>query len=375
VPLWVWPFALAWIWGWWPIVNGDVAWATMLTEFKNVFLILPLFVVISVVITQKNEWRPIILVFFGVAVWIAFWGVVEYGYPGIKEWLPNLFRNPTKAKELGFERAGFTFWGSADAAYVCLLALPFSLFIWQQWRSSLARVATSISTLGILYAIYISGHRNTWFLVAFQISVVILLKRRYYIFAAFVLVFLLLPYEGLPDQVRTRFYSGAQLVAGRPVDDDSSGKGRWERVIASFKRLNEKPFGGGWAAGTWVHNDFLQLAENLGLPAGLLLLGTYLWTLQRMLKQVRARSRIGEPPALLIGMFMSFVSAGVIFATDANIQLTQLIAPIWFVWVSSEILLRQFQVSEVAIANGYSYYSAAAYFQLRQATARNVGIN
>lgn len=375
VPLWIWPFALAWIWAWWPIVNGDVAWAAMLTEFKNVFLILPLFIVISVVITDETKWRPIIVTFYGVGIWIAVWGIVEYLYPGIKNWLPNLIRNPTYAKEIGFQRAAFSFWGSPDAAYVCLLALPFFLFVWDRWKSSLARTANAAAILCLLYAIYISGHRNAWFLVTIQIAVVVLLKKRYYAFAVLALGLILLSYQQVPDQVRARFYSGAQLVAGRPVDEDSSGQGRWERVTASFQRVNERPFGSGWAAAIWVHNDFLQMAENLGLPAGLLLIGIYLWTLGRMLRQVLARSRIGEPPPLLVAMFLSYLAAGAVFATDANIQLTQLVAPIWFVWVLSELLLRQMKAREVSIIDEYSRHSAPAYFQLREAGARHAGIS
>jgi hypothetical protein len=373
--MWIWPFALAWIWGWWPLVYGNAEWKPMLTEFKNTIMLLPIFILVSVVLKDQKAWRPIVLAFSVTALWIACWGILEYKYPGIKRLLPNFITNPAHITEEGFQRAPFSFWGSPDAIYVCLLALPFSLWLWHSWRSSINRVLIAGATACLLYAIYISGHRNAWFVAGLQVSFVLILKKRYYSFALIGIAFLLLASYQLPDQTRTRLYSGTQLIAGKPVEDDSSGQGRWSRVVASSQRITEKPFGGGWAAATWVHNDFLQIAENLGLPAGLFLLGIYLWTFKRLLSQIRARSRLGESPWLLTAMFLSHFAAGVIFATDANIQLTQHIAPIWFVWAASHVLLKQMRLKEVSIIDGYNSLRAPAYFQLREAGARHARVS
>ena len=375
VPLWVWPFALAWILAWWPIVSGDVAWGPMITEFKNVFLILPIFVLLSVVVKDQKSWKPVFLVFGCVALWIAGFGLLEYFYPGIKTWLPNFVTNPTYKKEIGFQRAAFSFWGSPDAVYVCLLAVPFSLYIWDRWKTSVGRIVVALGVLCLLAAVYVSGHRNAWFIVGLEISFVLILRKRYYVFAIFALVLVLQGYQGLPDQARTRLYSGAQLIAGKPLEDDSSGQGRWERITASLERLQQRPWGSGWAAATWVHNDFLQITENLGLAAGLFLFGVYMYTFYRLLRQVLARSQLDDSRALLTAMFLSHFAAGVIFATDANIQLTQHIAPIWFIWASSQILLRQLRAKDIATSDEYYHLRAPAYFQLRAAGARHVGIS
>ena len=375
VPSWIWLFALAWIWGWWPLVYGDAPWKTMLTEFKNVFLLLPLFLVVSVVVKDQKAWRHVALAFCAAGLWVACWGIIEYWYPNVKNILPNFITNPSRIREEGFQRAAFSFWGSPDAVYVCLLALPFTAFLWERCRGSVARGATIVSGFCLLYAVYISGHRNAWFIVALQLSFVLILKRRYTVFALVAVSFVVLAFYRLPDQTRTRLYSGTQLIAGKPVQDDSSGQGRWDRVVASVKRINEWPFGNGWAAATWVHNDFLQITENLGLPAGLFLLGVYLWTCRRMLSQILARSRLGDSSWLLVSMFLSHFAAGVVFATDANLQLTQHIAPVWFVWVSSQVLLKQMRVKEVSTVNDYSRLRALAYLQLRQARARHAGIS
>lgn len=375
VPLWIWPFALTWILAWWPIVSGTAPAGAMVTEFKNVFLLLPIFILVSAVATDQNSWRPIILTFVCVGLWIGCLGILEYVYPGIKAWWPGFIGNPTYAKEIGFQRAAFSFWGSPDAAYICLLALPFSLYLWEQWRTSIARIVSALAGATLLAAVYVGGHRNTWFLVSLEIAFVLILKKRGYLLAVFAIAFLVVAFQKLPDQARTRVYSGVQLIAGKPMQDDSSGQGRWDRVTASVQRLQDRPWGGGWAAASWVHNDFLQLCESLGLPAGLFLFGVYIYTFYRLLRQVLARSRLGESDWLLNAMFMSHFAAGVIFATDSNIQLTQHIAPIWFIWASAQILLRQLRVKDVSTVDEYNRLRAPAYFQLREAGARHVGIS
>jgi len=374
VPLWLWPFALAWIWGWWPIVYGDVRWEAMLSEFKNVFLILPLFVVTSVVAKDRHSWRSIILVFYCAGLWIACFGILEYVYPGIKDWLPNFITNPSHIKEEGFQRAAFSFWGSPDAVYMCLLALPFGLCIWQWWRASWARAINAAGMLCLIYAAYLSGHRNAWLVIGVQVCLILLLKKKYYVFGVVALMFVLW-YERLPDQARTRIYSGAQLIAGKPLDDDSSGQGRWNRTTASWNHVFERPLGGGWAAAGWVHNDFLQIAENLGLAVGLFFLAAYLFTFQRLLRQVLAMLKVGDPPWLLISVFLSYLAAGVVFATDANVPLTQHIAPLWFIWTTGEILVKQTRPERKLAINAYSGLSAPAYLQLRDDRARHVGIS
>jgi hypothetical protein len=228
--------------------------------------------------------------------------------------------------------------------------------------------------LCLLYAAYLSGHRNSWLVIGVQVCLILLLKKKYYVFGIVTLMFVLW-YQHLPDQARTRIYSGAQLIAGKPLDDDSSGQGRWNRTTASWNHVLERPLGGGWAAAGWVHNDFLQIAENLGVAVGLFFLAAYLFTFQRLLRQVLAMLKVGDPPWLLISVFLSYLAAGAVFATDANLPLTQHIAPLWFIWTTGEILVKQTRPEQASAINAYSGLSAPAYLQLRDDRARHVGIS
>ncbi len=344
LPVWLILFIPFWLWGWWPYLAGNFKWEPMFSEFKNFIILIPLFLIAGSVLMEKSSWGAVLLAFYLVGAWIAAMGILEYVYPGIKTLFPEFvtFALPIETGE-GFQRARFSFWGSTDAVYLCVLALPMAVAVWEWWSTSWKRVVNLLIVAVILVAVYISGHRNAWLMVALQFLAFAVVKKQYLLGIAVLVVFVSV-YQLAPEPARARFYSGTELLSGQPLSTDSSGQKRWYRVTTSLDNTLAHPFGSGWTAAGWVHNDFLQVAENLGILAGALFLGAYVFTLGRLWRQVRTVFLLHEQRMLGITLLLSFASAGMILATDANLELPQLILPIWFVWVMVEIWLRQIRM-------------------------------
>lgn len=341
IPLWLIAFIPFWLWGWWPWLTGDFNWEPMFSEFKNFILLIPLYVLVGSVLGEKSGWRSVLLAFYLVGGWIAAMGIVEYVYPNARTLFPTFMSvaEPVQTGD-GFQRARFSFWGSADAVYVCVLALPIAAAVWEWWSNSWKRAVNVFVVAVMLGGIYISGHRNAWLMVALQFLAFAAIRKQYLFGVAVLVVFFSL-YQFAPNAAKERFYSGTELLTGQPVAGDSSGKKRWYRVTTSVNNTLTYPLGSGWTAAGWVHNDFLQVAENLGVMAGALFLGAYAFTLLRLWRGVRIASLLREQQMLGVALLLSFTCAGIILATDANVVLPQLILPIWFVWVVVEIWLRQ----------------------------------
>ena len=156
-------------------------------------------------------------------------------------------------------------------------------------------------------------------------------------------VSLLFPILGgwlLPAAAHERALSGISLVTGNPQHTDTSGIKRWGRVTAAFADTLNQPMGHGWAASGWVHNDFIQVGANLGLLAGLLFAGAFLFTLWRIFRRVLVPS-VPEDLQLGLALLVSFVGAGAVLGLEGVEVVTQLVLPVWFIWVLVEVWLRQ----------------------------------
>jgi O-antigen ligase len=118
----------------------------------------------------------------------------------------------------------------------------------------------------------------------------------------------------------------------------------------------ETPFGRGWSSAGWVHSDFLQVAANLGLIAGLIFLGGYIYTLLRFGRRLLPYLREPEQGDLGLSLLLAFVAAGGLLATQGVEVLPQLVLPVWFVWTLVEVWLHQTPDLLVASAAPVSVY-------------------
>lgn len=340
LPYWLLLFIPFWVWAWLRGLGAGLQWDEMFNEFRNFLLLVPLFIVAEIVLANRTNWRHLLLAFYCTGTWIAGMGVVEYTFPGIKSIFSAFITQPeAQYTPERFARAAFSFWGSSAASLILVLSAPIAIVIWRWWSMSWQRVLTVLALAVQVVGIYIGGYRSMWFVLTAELLVFGVLHRKPLVATAS----LLLPLLGawlLPSQAQERALSGISLLTGNPLLTDSSGNKRWDRLTAALADVFSQPMGHGWAGAGWVHNDFIQVAANLGVLAGLLFAGAFLFTLCRVLRRVLIPC-FADDHHLGLALLLSFIGAGAVLAMEGVEVLTQLVLPVWFVWVLVEVWLRQ----------------------------------
>lgn len=340
LPYWLVLFIPFWIFAWFRGLNAGLRWEEMFNEFRNFLLLIPLFIITEMVLANRTNWRPVLLTFYYVGTWIAGMGVIEYVFPGIKNIFSAFITTPeAHDSPEGFARAIFSFWGTPAATFILVLSAPMAVVLWGWWSKLWQRVLTLLALILQVCGIYIGGYRSMWMVFAVEFLVFAILRRKAVVAAGALLLSLLGAWL-LPTQAQERALSGIYLVAGNPQHTDTSGIKRWGRMTTAFADALSQPIGQGWAASGWVHNDFVQVAANLGLLAGLLFIAAFLFTFCRLLQRVLINA---APDDLQLGLalLLAFIGAGVILAFEGVEVVTQLVLPVWFIWVLVEVWLRQ----------------------------------
>jgi hypothetical protein len=340
-PLWLWLMTPFWALAWWPLVVGDAPWDKMLNEFRDFLLLVPLMVVASVVLRRESYWRRLLLAFFLASSWIALMGVLEYWFPSLEKFFPAFIHAAKAAPTAdGFVRAQFSFWGGSQATFICVLALPAGLVLASWWRNWLPRMAIILAAVLQILAIYIGGYRSVWLVLLLQVMLASFLRLRKHGVAIALLCLLVgaVGYQFIP-KTDERVLSGIAALRGAPIDH--SAQERKDRALEAFNATLEAPFGGGWSSAGWVHSDFLQVAANLGLLAGLIFLGGYLYTLQRLLRRLRLSLHLSNEGDLVLALFLAFIAAGAHLMLQGVEVLPQMVLPVWFVWVLVELWLQR----------------------------------
>ncbi|HYR76622.1 MAG TPA: hypothetical protein VEM96_12355 [Pyrinomonadaceae bacterium] len=358
LPWWLWLLIPFWALAWWPLIAGDAPWDKMLNEFRDFLLLVPLMIVSSVVLERQSYWRYLLLALFIASTWIALAGVVEYWFPGVQKLFPAFITaaKPETTAD-GFMRAQFSFWGGSQATFICVLALPGAIFLGSWWRGWMARAAILASAVLQIMAIYIGGYRSIWLVLLIQVlgACILRLKKHGVAVAILVLVVAAGGYQFIPN-TNERVITGIAALQGAPTDH--SAQDRKERALEALSEAIESPFGGGWSSAGWVHSDFLQVAANLGIIAGLIFLGGYLYTLLRVVRQMPIWLKATAEGELGLYLLLSFVGVGCLLTMQGVQVLPQMVLPVWFVWSLVEIWLRQ---NSSAKELSYSYAPANLY--------------
>lgn len=357
-PVWLWMFIPFWVLAWWPMIGGIAPWDRMLNEFRNFLLLIPLMIVMSVVLKRERYWRYLLLAFFFASSCIALIGLLEYWFPDVTKLFPA-FMKTTKPEisEEGFVRAQFSFWGGPAATFICVLALPSAIVLAKWWSRWKQLAIIGVGSILQLLAIYVGGYRSIWLVLLVQVLAACLLglKKQGAIVAVLCLVVAIGGYQLIP-RTSERAMSAIAALQGNPTD--TSATGRQTRALGALEKITESPFGSGWSAAGWVHSDFLQVAANLGIIAGLIFFGGYLFTMVRLARRALAALKSGEDGDLGFSLLLSFIAVGGILAMEGVSVLPQLVLPVWFVWALTDVWLRQTasqRESQRAAATVYSY--------------------
>jgi len=335
LPAQLWFFSAFWVIG---IVRGRVngmPWDIMANDLLNFAILFPTFVVVQHSLQGKaGVWRAALLAFFAVGTWIALLGALETWFPGFQRILPGLSTgNRFIVSGIDeFRRSTFAFFGSPNAVFVCALTLPLALPIIGSATRPSTRIFAGVGFLTQIFAVYLSGYRSIWIVSALGLLLLIWLRSGSVkaTIVAVVASILFLEFAPLPARVRLGTVLET-LHSGTPVD--SSLQKREIRTQDALEIALQEPLGRGWGASGWVHNDFAQVGANLGLFAGLLFLGWYLATLLKSLRRATSKDDLSA------GLTASFVIAGGLLLTQGVEVLTQLVAPVWFVWAMLHVYL------------------------------------
>ncbi len=341
LPIWMWIWLPFWGLAWLNCTGGINPWDICFAEFRNFLLLIPLFLVAPAVFTSTSDWKGFVRFFYFVGVAIAFLGVVENYFPGLTRAIPGFSGNPEAiVTDDGFKRAGFSFYGSPIAVFICVLALPFSAALWKWYPSSSARTAVVVGGVLQLLGVYIAGWRSMWLLVALQAAVFIMMRKKFALGIA-LLVLGSIGTSMMSDLPRGRIQSLISILEGKPNEADTSGQKRWKRVQDALQSVLDEPIGRGWASAGWVHSDFLQIAANQGIIPGILVLGLYLATFIRLYRQVRREGAGEELPLLTLSLLLAFIAVGGMLLFEGVEVTPQTVLPVWFIWAMAEIRLKK----------------------------------
>lgn len=339
IPRWLWICAPMWLLVWAPWIPVSQTIDIQFAEFLNFILVIPIFAVCGVILVERDAWREQVTLFFGAAVCIAVLGIVEYIFPAAVRSMPGFFANPNPVMSGdGFARAMFSAWGGPHATFICLLALPLGIAIREWYPDTLRRGLIIAGTVALLAAIYIGGYRSIW-LGAGIMGTLYAFVGRQFVFAFLSVAAFAIIYPTIPTSTMDRFDSLTLVLEGRP--NESSGDERWARATGAWERIQSSPFPHGWGEAGWVHSDVLEIAENQGIPAAVVLLGGYLLVTFRIYRRARQASNVDGFDRLGLPLFLSLVGVGILLTFEGVEVEPQMMLPVWFIWVLAELWLKQ----------------------------------
>jgi hypothetical protein len=339
LPKWVVFMAPFWGWAWAMAFMNQNFIGDVLREFRNFVILLPMFIILATVLNDRSYWRTLITSFFTMGSVTAFMGVFEFLFPSFSKSIPGFTSLPPSfMTPEGFERASFGFWGSPAAVFILVLSLPLMFILLKWWRKPYQKYLIYFGVFLHLVGVYIGGYRSVWFFMGLEI-VLWLIIRRGVLVGLYLLLPLILLVRFVPESAQERLTSLYAVFEGHVVD--SSAQVRLDRINFALDAIRKHPLGGGWAFSGWVHNDLLQVAANLGLPAvGILLFG-WISAIVRLIKGFFNTRGDEEQNVIHFAFFMSMAGVMLLFVSQGVLVLPQFALPVWYVWVMTEIFLQQ----------------------------------
>jgi hypothetical protein len=331
------PLLIFWIWGWLNGLVHGIRWDTMAQVSQNMIIWIPIMYVIEYILRDNRNWRPIIITFYVVGILVSILGALEYIVPEFQNLIPinGYILNERLVFDTAidnFRRAIFAFWGASLAGYIPALSLSFGIVIVSNAKLSGTKIFVLLGAGISLFGIYICGYRSLWATVLVAAIFIVLYFGSRGIAVGLILFLALLII--LPQTAQDRIMTLTDALQGNAVD--SSAVNRIERIDTTVKTAIESPFGLGWAAGGWAHNDFIQVFVDLGVIPGLLYIFWYIGTFIKgylILRKLRDN--------LLLSILSSFIVVGGFILAQGPYHLAQLMIPVWFVWSLLNIRIEQ----------------------------------
>lgn len=348
MPAWAWIWSPFWLLAWIPFITRQtrgINFVGYFEEFRDFIILLPIFSIMVTFLEKRNFWRTIITAFFLIGALVGGLGALEYYFPSVTARIP--FFTPMATEMLmsneGFFRAAFSFWGGPSAAFLLVITLPMAVALLGWWKKPFSKFLILAGCLLQFVGIYIAGYRSMWLVLIIEIVLWVVMTKGP-IIGIYLLIPLSLLYVFIPQSAQERALTFVEIIEGKSIDGSSAN--RLERAEYALSVIKKSPWGAGWAGTGWVHSDVLQITANQSIAAGLIFVGAYVVTLFKLLKQYFKQKENFRVKSMFISLTLSFVACGVLFASQGVTVMPQYAVSAWFIWVWSEILLRQCQKDE-----------------------------
>lgn len=293
----------------------------VVSEFKAIFSILPVYYIIKWLVLSPKVWERTANLTIVVGVYLGCLGMLDILAPGLSSQLAGGTQGyVTLGSVQGFERALFTIFGAPLAGAVILTLLGFTLR--QLFRPNVS-LRTRLVFVGAfliqMVGIYLSGYRATILGSLVLLAFYVLFERRAWVLVLGAIAVIPL----LPITFVRRLLS---LVDSQYADSSQVRRiGRAEQALELV--WNSPVWGNGWGASGYVHSDLVQIAGNLGIPALLVFLGWFGATMHGLWKLCRQSGFFREYAAALLA---TMVGVLVVLAGEGIIVFIQLMIPVWF---------------------------------------------
>ncbi len=365
IPALGWVFAIFWVWGLLVGIASGFVIGSMMTQFLNLSIMVPIFIVTSYVLQKKEYWKLSIAMAVMAATLIGFLGIIEWHFPTLAARIPGFSAGVDEAVAdvTGFIRAPFAFWGHPSATFICTMMLPLtvSLFVW--YKNPLIRLAVVFAIVINLYAVYLTGWRSMWATMMLTFAVMTLLARNWQAFFLAIIASLII-FNFAPPEAKERFATFVDALQGNVSAQDSSSQNRLRRIERAQQMTYDNPWGSGLTASGWVHNDPVQLAADAGALSVMVFGLWYVVTLVAILRQY-----LRAPDSLTLGLIGSFLVIAALFVSQPTYQHNQLMAPFWTIWAFVNVKLRQPTIEEEQTDGTGEIDRPRPYLQLRSAPA------
>ncbi len=295
-----------------------------LREAKGFWVIIPIYYIVQWIITDRVKWERAMWLGIGVAVYVSLLGWMDFFTPALSQALTGvsnakiLIVSPTQGD---FERAGFAFYGSPAAGLMIFTFFGLSVYnLLDSTQGQRRYLILNGAVVAIqLVAMYLSGYRGVYYATLILVMAYALMQRKIWALAVGAIAVLPL----LPSAFFQRFTS---LWDWRYAD--SSQFSRMQRASDALDLVYQYPlFGVGWGGSGYVHSDFIQIAANLGLPAGIVFL---LWLLTLIWKMFQLRKNSDWTGRYAVAVFATLCGLMIILAGEGLLAQVHLAIPIWF---------------------------------------------
>jgi hypothetical protein len=309
----------------------------VIQEFKIFLVFIPCYYIVKWLIVSRANLDHVVRLSILVAVYISCLGLMDVLTPDLSRTLAGQDIDTVAVDAVvGFQRAGFVFYGNYTAGFVIFTFFGLSAvyFLNSLEAGGVKRIVGGLILLLELAGMYLSGFRGLFYAIGVFVIVYAVVERR-----AWVLLGALI--AGLPF-LPGEFFQRASSLVDLQYSDSSQFK-RIDRATQAFDLMSRSPLSGvGWSGSGYVHSDFIQIGANLGAPALILFVLWILSMIWRLFGLGREQGWVGEYARALFATFCGLI---LVFSGEGLTMFVQLMLPVWFIF-SLVYKLRDFASQE-----------------------------